>query len=297
MAAKCSISGVILLDKPSGPSSAQALARLKHQLAIEKIGHAGTLDPMATGLLVCLLNDATRLAPFAEAGEKIYTGSIKLGLVTDSDDITGNPLRVSAFVPDFGKIESAVQSFRGEIQQTPPAYSAIKVGGQRSYNLARSGQEVELKSRAVQIRQFEVSFLNKNEIGFRIQCSKGTYIRSLARDLGEQLGCGATLASLRREASLPFKVQDAKSLQHVTLKDIILPQALFPNIPSVLVESDEILRLRNGDQRLLKDLAQSIEIVDKTHDKFICLDKATRRIVSLVVREGLSWQYAANFRN
>lgn len=290
-------SGLLLLDKAAGISSAKALAQLKHKLGIAKIGHAGTLDPMATGLLICMLNDATKVAAYAEAGEKIYSGAFKFGLTTDTDDITGNPLKVAGFSPPFAQIAAAVPKFLGQIEQVPPAYSAIKVNGQRSYDLARQGQAVDLKSRIVNIFDFVVRPKSADEVEFAIRCSKGTYIRSLARDLGEMLGCGAVLSSLRREGSYPFSVVDAKTIDQISPADLIPVQALFPDVPSLLVDAADCVKLLNGDQQLLRDLGESFANVKDAPNKFICLDKLSRRIVSLVVRQDGIWQYAASFRS
>ncbi len=213
--------GIILIDKPKGDSSAKVLARVKHKLGVRKIGHAGTLDPMATGLLVCLVNGATKMADKVQSGKKTYTGVIKFGIITDSDDITGNVISKFDDLVDLSKLPEIMKSFRGEITQLPPKISALKVGGVRAYKLARSGEAFELKPRTATIDLFEVEKITDDEIRFKVICSKGTYVRALARDIGEALGCGGCLKELRREASEPFDVKNAKLVEALSENDIL----------------------------------------------------------------------------
>ncbi len=219
--------GLLLLDKPAGISSAGALNRIKRNLQLKKIGHAGTLDPMATGLLVCLVGSATKFALQAGAGAKRYSGTIRLGLRTDSDDITGQVLDTSAEIPPFSQIEKFSKEFIGKISQRPPDVSAIKVDGVRAYKLSRRGQKPNLLEREVEVEEFALVERDRETIGFYLVCSKGTYVRSIARDLGERLGCGACLASLRRELSLPFNVSSAKKLDEISIDDIMPVDTFF----------------------------------------------------------------------
>ena len=215
-------SGILLLDKGQGLTSARAIEKVKRKLSLKKIGHAGTLDPMATGLLVCLINRATKIASLVGAGQKVYSGTIRLGLVTSTDDITGDVVAESEEIPPFPAIYEAWRSFEGEIGQVPPSISAIKVNGMRSYALVRDkGIIPELKARTIQIASFDLSPVDERELSFRIACSSGTYIRSIARDLGALLGCGGTLSSLRRDASAPFRVEEAKTIEEIQLTDLI----------------------------------------------------------------------------
>jgi len=217
-------SGILLVDKPAGPSSAQVLNQIKRRLNLVKIGHAGTLDPFATGLLVCLVGKATKLAGPAGAGDKIYSGVIRLGLSTRSDDITGEVISSTDDLPDFQSVLRASSALTGTIMQVPPQVSAVKVNGERAYKLARRRIEVELKAREARVDCFELSDLGGGNAAFRIRCSKGTYVRALARDLGQMLGCGACLAELRRERSEPFDVSSAKLPQDLQNTDIFVWQ-------------------------------------------------------------------------
>lgn len=219
--------GLLLLDKPAGISSAGALNKLKHRLRIKKIGHAGTLDPMATGLLVCLVGRATKLAGLAGGGCKRYAGSIRMGLQTDSDDITGKIMSSSDMIPDFAAVQAVAREFVGVIKQRPPDVSAVKVEGVRAYKLSRKGIKPQLTEREVEVSKFELFEQERGLFGFELVCSKGTYVRSIARDMGLRLGCGGCLSSLRREASLPFDIIMAKKLDEIGIDDIIPSEQFF----------------------------------------------------------------------
>jgi tRNA pseudouridine55 synthase len=248
------LTGVVLLDKPSGRSSANALGVLKRTLGAEKAGHAGTLDPMATGLLVCLFGKATRLASFAESGRKIYSGTMRFGMTTSTDDIEGEILSQNAALPGLDAIRAELKHFTGEISQVPPNISAVKIGGERAYDLARRGEQVEIAARMVTVYSFEVLRLAGADAQFRVECTPGTYIRSLARDLGERLGCGGCLSGLRREFSAPFDVADARTLDSASVKDVLPWTRLFPDTERVELSKDAALRLLRGDERTLGEL-------------------------------------------
>lgn len=234
--------GIILLDKARGITSAKAIAQVKRKLNIAKIGHAGTLDPLATGLLVCLLGKATKLATQFQKGTKCYAGTFLFGHTSNTDDIDGEILSGDCTIPSIDEIRDASRSFIGSIQQIPPKVSAIKQGGARAYDMARKGIAFELSPREVCIESFEIfepsrDFLTVNlggqpeesvsrfdysrHVGFRIVCSSGTYIRSIARDLGQSLACGGLLSSLRRERSAPFSVSQACLCNDLVETDII----------------------------------------------------------------------------
>ena len=209
------------MDKSVGESSARAIARLKRKFSLKKIGHAGTLDPMATGLLVCLSGRATKLASLAQGGIKSYSGVILLGRTTDTDDVTGKTVYESDKLPHAEAVLKASRNFIGEISQLPPQISALKVDGKRSYKRARAGEQVALKPRTVSISSFDIEPLSEREYKFRIVCGSGTYIRAIARDLGNMFGCGGCLAELRREGSAPFSVNQAKTIDHILADDIL----------------------------------------------------------------------------
>lgn len=286
--------GVLLLDKATGLTSAAALARLKKKLAIAKIGHAGTLDPLASGLLVCLVNSATRLASFAQDGAKTYSGEIEFGLLTSSDDITGEVLERSSALPDFDSVRAAVPEFVGELDQIPPRVSAIKVGGVRSYDRARSGEDFQLAARRVRVDFFDVWAISQKRIGFRIGCSKGTYIRSLARDLGARLGCGGCLAALRRERTEPFEIGAARTLEEATLADIMSWDVLFPNVIRAEVADAEAQRLLRGERRALEDVSGRLPEPESAGAHAIYYRHGSVKPLGLLKRTSETWDYALN---
>ena len=207
---------LLLINKPYRWTSFDVVNKLRYKLKIKKIGHAGTLDPLATGLLIICTGKLTKKIDEYQAQEKEYTGHFVIGQTTPSYDLeteVSAPVDVSSISDE--KILSAATKFVGTIQQIPPLHSAIKVDGKRAYTLARSGSDLELKPREVNVSVFEITSIQKPMINFRIVCSKGTYIRSLSRDFGNELGVGAHLASLCRTRIGDFKLTDAKSLEEI----------------------------------------------------------------------------------
>jgi len=210
---KRDISGVVLLDKPLGLSSNQAMQRVKHLYQAEKAGHTGSLDPLATGLLPICLGEATKFANFLLDADKSYLATVKLGITTTSADAEGEVIAQKPVDVTLQQVESVLHQFIGDIEQTPPIYSALKVDGMPLYAYARAGQEVEIKSRYVSIHQIHLEHFEADELVFTVICSKGTYIRTLAQDIGAKLGCGAHLKGLRRLTSGTFDLQDALPLE------------------------------------------------------------------------------------
>jgi len=208
--------GALLVDKPPGPTSHDVVDRVRRRFGIRKVGHAGTLDPNATGLLVLLLGRGTRLSEKLMAADKVYEGTLKLGETTDTYDADG-VVTATAPVPPLTleDLNAAAAAFEGDLMQAPPMVSAAKVGGVPLYKLARKGLEVERKPRLVHVYSFRCSAYQEPLATFRVKCTKGTYVRSLVHDLGQKLGCGAYLATLRRLASGPLKVEDALPLETV----------------------------------------------------------------------------------
>ena len=207
------INGFIVIDKPAGITSHDVVSRVRRILGIKKVGHTGTLDPFATGVLPIAVNDGTKAIPFLDEGSKTYEALLRLGVTTDTLDMTGTLLSES----DSSRITSAqfvssLSHFTGAISQIPPMYSAIKQGGQPLYKLARQGVEVERKARDVEIYSLELLSFDLPLVAIRVVCSRGTYVRSLADDIGHALGCGAALQELRRTASGPFHITDATTL-------------------------------------------------------------------------------------
>lgn len=234
-------SGILLLDKPMGLSSNSALGVAKRVLGIRKAGHAGTLDPMASGLLVLCFGEATKVAGFLLDSDKAYLAEVRLGAVTDTDDAEGEIIQRRS-VPDLDEtgIERALAPLRGPIQQVPPMYSALKQGGERLYSKARRGESVERPARSVTIHELELLGWDGERLRLGVHCSKGTYVRSLARDLGEALGCGAHLSALRRIRSAPFEVADAVDLDQLREMDREQARALLKPADQALIALPEL---------------------------------------------------------
>jgi len=248
---------ILLLDKPQGLSSNAALGRAKRILGIRKAGHTGTLDPLASGLLVLCFGEATKVAGFLLDGDKSYVAEIRLGLTTETDDAEGEVISEQP-VPtlDPEALERVLDAFRGPIEQIPPMYSALKQNGERLYKLARRGETVERPARAVTIRELSMLECQADRLIVQVCCSKGTYIRSLARDLGEMLGCGAHLTALRRTQSAPYRLSDSVTLEELESLTPEAARARFQppdsalgHLPAIELQGDESERLQLG-QRL-----------------------------------------------
>jgi tRNA pseudouridine55 synthase len=207
---------VLLVNKPKGWTSFDVVNKLRYKLKIKKIGHAGTLDPLATGLLIICTGKLTKKIDEYQAQEKEYTGHFVIGQTTPSHDLETEvslPVDISSLAEE--QVYTAAKKLTGTLQQIPPLHSAIKIDGKRAYKLARKGADIELKPREVTVSEFEITSIEKPKICFRIVCSKGTYIRSLARDFGNELGVGAYLASLCRTRIGNFKLEEAKTLEEI----------------------------------------------------------------------------------
>ena len=251
---------MLLVDKPAGPTSHDVVARVRRIFRTREVGHTGTLDPFATGLLVLLLGGATRLARFIEADHKRYLGTARLGLTTTTDDAMGEPAKgrfgdsaigrldgQAVQAPDRTLVESVLESFVGPQRQRPPAYSAKHVGGERSYARARRGETVELAEVDVVVHSVELVGYDYPELRFRATVSAGTYLRALARDLGERLHVGAHLTALRREAIGELRVEDAVPLEALALETPILPPlAVLGHLNRLAVSESEARDLGFG---------------------------------------------------
>ncbi len=213
------MNGFVVIDKPAGITSHDVVSRVRRILGTRKVGHTGTLDPFATGVLPVAVNDGTKAIPFLDEGSKTYEALLRLGVTTDTLDMTGTILSETDFLPvTREQFVACLTDFTGAISQIPPMYSAIKQNGQPLYKLARQGVEVERKARDVEIYSIELLSFDLPHVAIRVVCSRGTYVRSLADDIGCQLGCGAALQELRRTASGPFRIEDAVTLQ--TLEEL-----------------------------------------------------------------------------
>jgi tRNA pseudouridine55 synthase len=236
--------GVVLIDKPKGITSHDAVDRVRGALGIRKVGHAGTLDPMATGLLVMGVGRATRLLRFLGALDKEYEGTVRLGEETDTLDAEGTVLRTGPVEVDQEALRRAMVELTGEIEQRPPAYSAVKVGGRRLYRAARAGEPVEAPPRRVRVHAFDLLRFDGRDADVRVVCSSGTYVRVLAADLGARLGSGAHLVRLVRTRIGPFRAEDASPPDHPG--DPLPMAAAVAHLPRVDLEEEEAEAARHG---------------------------------------------------
>jgi tRNA pseudouridine55 synthase len=249
------VNGVLLVDKPSGPTSHDVVARLRRATGERAIGHTGTLDPRATGLLPLVLGRATRLASLLSSGEKTYEATITLGLATDTDDADGQPIGQpsTAAPPDEAAVDAALDAFRGTFLQIPPRHSAKKVAGRKAYELARRAQPVELAPVPVTVSALERLSLDGADLRIRVSAGSGFYVRALARDLGDRLGCGAHLQALRRTRSGGFDVADAIPLDEAErlgrdLESRLIQAAeALPHLPAVRMTASGLTRAMHGN--------------------------------------------------
>ncbi|MBM3564267.1 MAG: tRNA pseudouridine(55) synthase TruB [Alphaproteobacteria bacterium] len=251
------VDGWVALDKPVGLTSTQAVSRLKRIYNAQKAGHAGTLDPLASGILPVAFGEATKTVPFVQDGEKAYRFTVRWGVETDTDDSDGRMTRESAARPARAAIEALLPQFTGEILQTPPQFSAIKIAGERAYDIAREGEQVDLKPRAVRIDSLTLIEASPDEATFVMECGKGAYVRALARDLGRTLGCLGHVTALRRTRVGPFAEEDAYTLDEIENENmageaLLSVEAGLAELPCVVVDRDTAARLRRGGSVILR---------------------------------------------
>ena len=272
------MNGIVIVDKPEGWTSQDVTARLRRVFNTRRIGHGGTLDPMATGVLPVFVGRATRGVEFFEHAEKTYETVLRLGITTDTEDISGTVLSEQDAFVTASQLETVLQSFRGDIMQVPPMYSALKVNGQKLYDLARKGKTVERQPRPVTIHELTLISMEADGIRLRVRCSKGTYIRTLCKDIGQALGCGGCMAALRRVSAGEYTIEESIPLQ--TLLETEEPEtflrpvdSMFRNFPAVELTEKQEARCRNGN-------AFTLNIADGTYraysksGEFLALSKA-----------------------
>lgn len=248
------MNALLVLDKPEGLSSHSAVHRLRKMTGEDRVGHAGTLDPMATGVLLILLGSAVRLSEYIVDHDKKYRATVKLGAETDTYDATGSVVNTSVVTMTEPDIRAALESFLGKQNQIPPAHSAIQIQGKRAYKLARQGVELEMQPRAVEFYSISNILVENDLVAFDVHCSKGTYIRSLAHDLGAKLGTGGHLAALRRTASGEFSIEQSHTLEQVAeaierheLASRLLPMDLaIPQFDALYLDAAQARAVRNG---------------------------------------------------
>lgn len=278
--------GLLCLDKPAGMSSAHAVARIKRLFPHLKVGHAGTLDPQATGLLVVLLGRATKLASYAEGGEKEYAIEILLGTTTSTDDVWGETIQTLPVSVTEAEVRSHLSSFLGSIEQVPPAVSAIKLDGERAYTRVRRGESVCIAPRRVNVYAIEDVRWDCPRVRMLVRCSKGTYMRSLARDLGRLLGCGGCISAIRRTASSPFSLSDAVPLEEVSFDKVIEWDRLFPHAPRWMLNSRQVARLRHGDEKLAQEIPPSvIQALDTLSSGIVAVRQSDMQPCALFIKD------------
>jgi len=259
-------SGVLLIDKPVGPSSAQVVHRVKTILGAKKVGHLGTLDPFASGLLLIGVNEGTKVADIFLSGAKSYIGVMVLGVETDSQDCTGKVIDTRSVPPVGGADLTMLESkFTGDLTQVPPMFSALKKDGVRLYQLARQGKEIHREARAIRIKALTLRQLSETEIEFEVTCSRGTYVRTLAADMGTELGCGAHLKTLRRSACDHLNISEALTPDQLEERcangapPLLSLRSALSHLPAVAWRSQSISRLRLGQQEVLAQLGRPRE--------------------------------------
>lgn len=283
------MNGIIIIDKPEGWTSMDVCAKLRGVLHEKRIGHGGTLDPMATGVLPVFVGRATRAAEFCENAVKRYTAGIRFGITTDTQDITGNVLTESGKTITEDALLSLLPQFTGKQSQIPPMYSAVKIGGKKLYELARKGKSVERKPREIEIASLSLVGRSDRDYLLDIICSKGTYIRTLCADIGDRAGCGAVMSSLRRTAAGTFSEKDAVPLNDVISAaesgsaDILLRpiDSLFSEYPAVSVSGKQEKRCRCGGSFDL-EVSDGLLRVYSENGEFLMLGIAENGVISTV---------------
>ena len=246
------MNGIVIIDKPQGWTSQDVTARLRRVFNTRRIGHGGTLDPMATGVLPVFVGRGTRGVEFFEHAEKIYETVLRPGMTTDTEDITGTVLTQTEVNITAEMVEAVLPQFRGDIMQVPPMYSALKVDGQKLYDLARKGKEVERQPRPITIHELTLLGVEEDGIHLRVHCSKGTYIRTLCKDIGQALGCGGCMAALRRVQAGEYTISESVPLME--LLETAEPEkylrpvdTMFRNYPAITLTAKQEIRCRNGN--------------------------------------------------
>ena len=257
------MNGIVIIDKPQGWTSQDVVSKLRGVLHTKRIGHGGTLDPMATGVLPVFVGRATRGVEFFEHAEKTYEAELRLGIATDTEDITGEVLEEKPVNINREQLEKALENFRGEIQQIPPMYSAVKINGQKLCDLARKGREVERKPRTITILALDLLDFDGATAKLRVHCSKGTYIRTLCKDIGESLGCGGCMAALRRVTAGAYTIDEAIPLAELVESDN--PETYLRPVDSMFTQYPAVTLTANQEKRCLNGNSFSIALGEGTY--------------------------------
>ena len=265
--------GFLLIDKDLGMTSSRVVQVVKKRFQFKKVGHLGTLDPMATGLLILAINRGTKFSSLLLESHKSYAAEVTLGIQTDTDDAEGEKILSRSVTCNNEETKQMLLSFLGSSKQKPPIYSALKVNGKPMYKYAREGVKVEKASRNIEIQSIENISINLPRISFEVSCSKGTYIRSIARDLGELLGCGGHLSALKRLTQQDFLLKDAKKIDEINELDIIPLELAFNHLESVNIPEEQLKKFINGSAVDLGLSKNSLLRVYNSEDVFIALGR------------------------
>ena len=257
------MNGIVIVDKPEGWTSQDVTARLRRVFNTRRIGHGGTLDPMATGVLPVFVGRATRGVEFFEHAEKVYETVLCPGITTDTEDITGTVLTSQTVSLRREDVEAVLPQFRGEIMQIPPMYSALKVNGQKLCDLARKGREIQREPRPITIHELTLLGMDEEGIRLRVHCSKGTYIRTLCKDIGQALGCGGCMKSLRRVSAGEYTIEEAVPLQ--TLLDAQEPESYLRDVDTMFRKHPQVTLTPNQEKRCRNGNSFSIALPDGTY--------------------------------
>ena len=257
------MNGIVIIDKPQGWTSQDVTARLRRVFNTRRIGHGGTLDPLATGVLPVFVDRATRGVEFFEHAEKTYETVLQLGITTDTEDITGTVLTEQDAFVTASQLEQVLQKFRGDILQVPPMYSALKVNGQKLYELARKGKEVERQPRPVTIHELTLLGMEADGIRLRVRCSKGTYIRTLCKDIGAALGCGGCMKELRRIQAGEYTIEEAVPLEELLASED--PGAYLRAVDSMFRQYEAVTLTENQEKRCRNGVAFTMNLPEGTY--------------------------------
>lgn len=280
------MNGIVIVDKPQSWTSQDVTARLRRVFQTRRIGHGGTLDPMATGVLPVFVGRGTRGVEFFEHAEKTYETVLKLGITTDTEDIWGSVLTQSPVSVTEEQVEAVLSRFRGEIMQVPPMYSALKVNGQKLCDLARKGQQVQRQPRPITIHQLNLLEQGEDTLRLQVRCSKGTYIRTLCKDIGEALGCGGCMQQLRRTSAGEYTIEEAVPLEALLESEnpeqFLRPvDSMFRSYPSLKLTANQEKRCRNGNPFFLS-VPEGTYRAYSENGEFLMLGKAESGIMSTI---------------
>ncbi len=278
------MNGMLVVDKPAGMTSHDVVSRVRRLLAERSVGHLGTLDPLATGVLPLVLGRLTRLAQFYSSAEKSYEGAIRLGFATDTYDAAGDPTSPAVAVQlTTAEVRAAAERFRGEIEQMPPPFSAKKIAGVPAYKLARKKQEVPLQPVKVMVRELEIGELAGDQVPFRARVSSGTYLRSIAHELGRALGTGGHLASLRRTSVAEFTLAEACTLEKLqeavekgSVDEVLVhPRRILPAMPAVTASDEQVAKIRTG---------QAVNLPELSHSRYVKVFRGQAELIAIASR-------------